>query len=274
VRVEIRTVNNRHFKLSLRLSEGFGSLEPRIDKVVRERIRRGTVQMMMRIDVQASGALAINQDQLTAYYQQIEKVHQRLALETPVQLEGLLALPGVVNEGSDRGDEVEEVWPVAHAALLQAIDTLEEMRKSEGAAMDQDLRANCSFIGDELSLIEARAPLVVENHRDRLMERVNRLLQDHGVKLETNDVIREMGILADRIDIAEETVRLRSHLEQFSVTCSSDESLGRKLEFLIQEMFRETNTIGSKANDAEIAQHVVQIKSAIERLREMIQNIE
>src|SRR5262249_25266571 len=134
--------------------------------------------------------------------------------------------------------------------------------------------ANARTIAAELAQIEARAPLVVEAYRGRLTERLNKLLAEVGSRIEPADVVREVGVFAERSDISEEIVRLKSHLEQFDGILAADESQGRKLEFLTQEMFRETNTIGSKANDAEIARHVIEIKTAIERMREMIQNVE
>jgi uncharacterized protein (TIGR00255 family) len=148
------------------------------------------------------------------------------------------------------------------------------MRAEEGAAMAADLHANCQAITRSLDSVDDRAPLVVEAYGRRLTERLNKLLDQYPVSIDPADVVREVGIFADRSDISEEIVRLRSHLRQFDSTACGEESNGRKLEFLIQEMLRETNTIGSKANDAEIARHVVEIKTAIERMREMIQNVE
>src|SRR5207248_9259785 len=134
-----------------------------------------------------------------------------------------------------------------------------------------DLALNARAIASELTRIEARAPIVVEAYRVRLTDRLNKLLADVGVRAEPADVVREIGIFAERSDISEEIVRLRSHLEQFDTVMGLAESSGRKLEFLIQELFREINTIGSKSTDVEIARHVIEIKTAIERLREMIQ---
>jgi uncharacterized protein (TIGR00255 family) len=148
------------------------------------------------------------------------------------------------------------------------------MRSTEGAAMLAELRRDCQTIADEVEQIRQRAPLVIEAYRDRLLERVNKLLQEHQVRLEAADIVREVAILADRSDIAEELARLRSHLEQFLAIADGPESNGRKLEFLIQELLREANTIGSKANDADISRRVIEIKAAIERMREMVQNVE
>jgi uncharacterized protein (TIGR00255 family) len=140
--------------------------------------------------------------------------------------------------------------------------------------MAADLQRNARTVAVMLQEIERRAPVVVEAYRRRLLERLNTLLADYATSVEPADVVREVGVFADRSDISEEVVRLRSHLEQFESIAGGEESNGRKLEFVIQEMLRETNTIGSKANDAEIAHHVVEIKTALERIREMIQNVE
>ena len=140
--------------------------------------------------------------------------------------------------------------------------------------MARDLRANCEEIRERLAAIQGLAPEVVVAYQDRLTEKLQTLLADHKVSVSPADVVREVGIYADRIDISEEIVRLGSHLDQFLRALEQGGAAGRKLEFLIQEMFRETNTIGSKANNAEIAQHVVEIKTAVERIREMVQNVE
>ena len=148
------------------------------------------------------------------------------------------------------------------------------MRTQEGEAMAADLRANREQIATELTEIERRAPLVAEAYRTRLTDRLQKTLEQYQISLDPADLIKEISIFAERSDISEETVRLRSHLEQFNELLTAQESSGRKLEFLTQEMFRETNTIGSKANDVDISRHVIEIKAAIERIREMIQNVE
>jgi uncharacterized protein (TIGR00255 family) len=148
------------------------------------------------------------------------------------------------------------------------------MRIEEGVAMARDLLANCHTIDQQLQCIESRAPLVVAAYRERLAEKMNNLLAGHAGTIGEPDLAREVGLFAERCDIAEETVRLRSHLRQFQSTMDARESSGRKLDFIIQEMFREANTISSKANDAEISAWVVEIKTLIERMREMVQNVE
>jgi uncharacterized protein (TIGR00255 family) len=185
-----------------------------------------------------------------------------------------LALPGVVHEPTADIEEIEAEWPQIERVVNEALAHLAQMRIDEGRSMAADLVANARQIATELAQIETRAPLVVEAYRSRLTDKLNKLLAEVGGRIEPSDVVREVGVFAERSDISEEIVRLKSHLEQFDGIMASDESQGRKLEFLIQEMFRETNTIGSKANDAEIARHVIEMKTAIERMREMIQNVE
>jgi uncharacterized protein (TIGR00255 family) len=273
--VEVRTINNRYFKLTLKCGEGYSLLEPEIEGVVRQQIRRGTVQVSLRVDrVRGSEDYQLNQAVLSNYRRQIEQLSERWQLGELVPLAQLLMLPGVVIENPTSPAEAEEEWPLVREALVAAMENLAHMRKEEGRAMAADLRANCRTVAGELTQIEERAPLVVEAYRARLVERLQAMLAEFAVTLDPADLIKEVGLFAERSDISEEIVRLRSHLEQFDSIMELPESSGRKLEFLTQEMFRETNTIGSKANDVQIARHVIEIKASIERIREMIQNVE
>ncbi len=275
VAVEVRTINSRYFKLSVRASEGYGALEAQIEGAVRQRVRRGTIQVNLRIErARSPEDYRINSEVLERYRQQIESLGQHWNLAGGVSLESMLALPGVVEEATSVTPDATEDWPVIAQTLDQALQHLATMRTDEGRAMAADLRANCQTIAQCLGRIEQRAPLVVQAYRQRLQERLDVALADHEIQLQPADLIREVSVFADRADISEEIVRLRSHLEQFDTTMDTSESCGRKLEFLSQEMFRETNTIGSKANDVEIAKEVIEIKAAIERIREMIQNVE
>jgi uncharacterized protein (TIGR00255 family) len=276
VSVELRTVNSRYLKLSTRVTEGYGSVEPLIESIVRGRIRRGTVQVWVRVSrVRSPEDFRINQQVLSRYRQQIEAVRREWQMpDHSVVLERLLELPGVVEEVEPTSSAAAGDWPAIREALEAAIDNMERMRLQEGQAMAADLKANCDLTAGCLAEIERRAPLVQESYRARLEERLRKALADFQVTLEPADLLREVSLFGERSDISEEVVRLRSHLEQFGEILASPDGSGRKLEFLTQEMFREANTIGSKANDVEIARHVIEIKAAIERVREMIQNIE
>ncbi|MCB9873726.1 MAG: YicC family protein [Planctomycetaceae bacterium] len=275
VAAEVRTVNSRYFKLALRTSEGYGPLEPKIEEVVRRYVRRGTVQLDLRVERQAAADdFRLNETALASYQRQLTEVARKLKLDSQVTLESLLALPGVVDERVSRNVDTDAEWPVVERTLVQALEGLTKMRTEEGTAMATDMAAQCQSIGQALDSVAQRAPLVTEGYRDRLTERMNKLLAEFEVRVEASDVIREVGLFSERSDISEEVVRLRHHLEQFDAIMGLDESSGRKLEFITQEMFRESNTIGSKANDGEIGRHVIDIKAAIERIREMIQNVE
>ena len=275
VGVEVRTVNNRYLKFSFRATEGYQSLEPQVESLVRQHVRRGTIQVSLLIDREPTAEdYRLNEVVLKGYLVQLEHLVGKAARDTAVPIASLLALPGVVREPTAGLELIESQWPLIESVLAEALTNLDKMRADEGRSMAADLAANARAIAAELAVVERRAPQVVDAYRSRLSDRLNKLLGELGVQIQPADIVREVGIFAERSDIAEEIVRLRSHLEQFDTVMATDESSGRKLEFLTQEMFRETNTIGSKANDAEIARHVIEMKSAIERMREMIQNVE
>jgi len=275
VAVEVRCINSRYVKISTRMTEGFAVLEARVESAVRKRVRRGTIQVNVRVDrLHAPDDYRVNAEVLKAYRSQLEAVARLLGSEETVRLESLLMLPGVVSEDADHDADAEQHWPAIEQTLSTALTQLDRMRSEEGRAMAADLRANCLAASASLAEVERRAPLVIENYRERLRERLSKSLAGHGVSIDVSELLREVSLFAARSDISEEMVRLRSHLEQFLATMEEPESSGRKLEFLTQEMVRESNTIGSKANDVEIARYVIEIKTAIERIREMIQNVE
>jgi uncharacterized protein (TIGR00255 family) len=276
VAVEVRTINNRFFKLTVRASEGYASLDALVEAIVRDAIHRGTIQVNIRVDRRRSpDDFKIDANVLEGYRRQLVELARKWQCKnTEPALEALLPLPGVVDDSSGVAIDATADWPVIESTLKAALQNLGRMRADEGRAMAADLSQNCRAVAECLERIERRAPLVVEDYRNRLLERLKRTLGDLGVHLDPGDVIREVGLFTDRSDISEEIVRLRSHLDQFQETINLPESSGRKLDFLTQEMFRETNTIGSKANDVEIARHVIEIKTTVERIREMIQNIE
>jgi uncharacterized protein (TIGR00255 family) len=274
VAAEVRTINSRYFKLVVRCGESYSAFEPLVESLVREHIKRGTVQVTMRIDRAGASEFQLRPDVLGGYVQQLEQLSKKWKLERSVAIEALLALPGVVDSDARHPVDVAAEWPLARDTLLEAMERMAQMRADEGRAMAVDLAANAAAIAKELDAIETRSPQVADGYRARLTERITKTLAEYEITLQPGDLIREISIYAERSDISEEIVRLRSHLEQFAATLELAESAGRKLEFLTQEMFRETNTIGSKANDVEISRHVIEIKAAIERIREMIQNVE
>ena len=191
----------------------------------------------------------------------------------PKSVDGLLGLPGLLVDEPADSAAVERLWPLVSRAVDAALDRYDQMRRAEGAALAADMRATCGEISRLAGGIRDRVPEVVAAHRDRLRERVTRLLEDRSATVSEADVAREVALLADRTDVAEELVRLASHVEQFD-RLLDEESPGRALDFLAQEMAREANTVASKSLDVGIAHAVVEIKTRIERLREQAQNIE
>jgi len=275
VAVEVRAINSRFFKLTVRATEGYAALEPHIEEVARKLIRRGTVQVNLRVErLHSCQDYLINADVLNGYREQLQAISRKWGEKADFALESLLPLPGVIDDRTAALFRPENDWPAISEVLAAALQNLSEMRIREGQAMADDLATNCRAIGTGVEEIERRAPLVLDAYRARLEERINKVLAEHRVTLDPGDLIREVSLVAERGDIAEELVRLKSHLDQFETIVRLPESSGRKLEFLTQELFREVNTIGSKSSDVEIAKQVIEIKTAIERIREMIQNIE
>lgn len=275
VAVEVRSVNNRYLKISTKLPDSYAPLEHQIEKLLRQSISRGTVSVAVRINrAGTEERYILDRDVLENYWRQLTDSAEAIHLAAPSDLSSLLQLPGVVVEDDLRVSDAAADWPVIREALEEAIGKLREFRASEGRSMEQDLRTNCDLIAGQLSRIAELAPQVVTSYRDRLHERVRELLSELDVGVDSSDLIRDVSIFADRCDINEEITRLRSHLEQFETFLNEETSLGRKLEFLSQEMFREINTIGSKANNVEIAHSVVEMKAAVEKVREVLQNVE
>ncbi|MGC8643638.1 MAG: YicC/YloC family endoribonuclease [Isosphaeraceae bacterium] len=276
IQVEVRTVNNRHLKMSARISEPYAALETELERLVREKVRRGAVQINLRIDrPRRAEDYRLNTVALASYRDQIRQLDpDGPSAHNDLNLGALLALPGVVEELRPADSDSHEDWPEIARVVGEALERLETARAQEGRVMAEELQALGRSIDDYLGVIAARGPLVVQSYQSRLVERVSALVQDQGVTVEPKDLIREVAILADRCDISEEIVRMRAHLLQYQQILGERESAGRKLEFVVQEMAREVNTIGSKASDVEISHNVVEIKGLLEKIRELIQNVE
>jgi uncharacterized protein (TIGR00255 family) len=278
VGVELRAVNNRFLKVTLRAAEPYNLLEPEFEKVIRRTIRRGTIQVHFRCQKQyAPQDFQVNTVALRAYLSHLMPVCQQTNLPESAAaalLSGVLALPGVVPEPAGSSFHLEDEWPVIAAVLDQALGKLQNMRREEGKAMAGELLQLRDHMRSELDQVRARLPSVAIAYRDRMLERVRALLGELDVRIDRNDLIKEVSVFADRADVTEEVVRLSSHLDQFQEILQEPESPGRKLDFLTQEMLRETNTLGSKAGDIEISRHVFEVKGTLEKIRELVQNVE
>jgi uncharacterized protein (TIGR00255 family) len=275
IAVEVRTINSRHFKLSYRASDGYAALEPEVEAATREVIRRGTIQMNLRVERSSvADDYRINTDVLDNYRRQLEQYAAGNKLKVSVDPQAYLTLPGVIIEKSRSAEDPHEDWPTIEPVVKEALAAMSKMRAEEGVALAADLAHNGRQILEHLDAITRRTPEVTQSYQTRLTTRVQQALSELNVTVEPADLLRELALFADRSDISEEIVRLRSHLQQYEAALMLPESSGRKLEFIAQEMGREINTIGSKANDAEISHLVVEIKTALERIREQIQNVE
>ncbi|WP_166820120.1 YicC/YloC family endoribonuclease [Thalassoroseus pseudoceratinae] len=272
---EVRTVNNRYLKVMVRCSDGYSTLEPRIEKLVRETVSRGTVNVSLRVDsLRKRDRFRVSREMLEDYTQQLESISVESRLAAPTEMFQLLSLPGVIQESESETGNPEEDWPEIEAVLREAIERLHDFRVTEGRSMQEELVLNLGQVEEQLVRVIDLTPEVVVGLRDRLLERVRELLENTDVSVDASDVIREISIYTERADINEETTRLRSHLEQFRNYLAAEQSNGRKLDFLTQEMFREINTIGSKANNVSIAHCVVEMKAVVEKIREILQNVE
>ena len=276
ITVEVRAVNNRFLKIQTRVSEAILGLEPQIESVVKQALRRGSLQ----IGVFLSGKIAISdyclqEAVLEAYFHQCTALAAKLGAASGVTVAGLLQLPGVVSENGGRLSEVDEDLATAVlATVTDALGCLNRMRLAEGRSMGSELVQQLVKLRELTGLIEQRAPKVIEDYKQRLHGRLAQSLAEIGGQIQETDLVREILVMADKADVREEVVRLRSHFLQFQSLLDDPCSQGRKLDFLIQEIFREVNTIGSKAGDAEITQRVVDMKSIIEQMRELVQNVE
>lgn len=273
VRVEVRSVNHRFLQVKLRLGGEFADLEPQIDALVRKRCARGAVTVATQV-VRTPGASGLLVDEQVAarYVRELRTLAGRLEVSDDLGLAALAQLPGVVAATSDpkrHRREAKLVLEVVDAAL----ERLSEMRRTEGRNLERELRKHLLAITRLRARIEKRMPSVVRQHHLALRKRVAELL-DRATVVPAADLARELAVLADRMDVSEELARLDSHLSQLDSLLERGGEAGRRLDFLVQELFRETNTIGSKCNDAKVAHAVVELKTHIERIREQVQNVE
>lgn len=276
--VELRSLNNKYFKATIRLPEPISGLEAELETRLRRVFNRGSVTLTVKIKLSdAHAASRVNDAALLTYLNHLETIHNKISdRAVHIDLTQLLALPGVLQPSADDEQLVEEARPVLFRLLDEAAKRLTAMRVREGQAIAADLLRQRDVMRDRLEHIRARAPLVIDEYHQKLRARIDQLMARAELRVNETDLIREVAIFADRADISEELSRLAGHLEQFEriVDDPNDEPAGRTLDFVAQEMLREANTVGSKSNDATISRAVVELKSAIDRIKEQVQNVE
>jgi uncharacterized protein (TIGR00255 family) len=272
--VEVRSLNSKYFKALIRLPDEFQGLEAEFESALRRRLNRGTVTLTGKCtDVSAGAALEVNVKAIERYIEQLRRSPLMAGLN--IDVGSLLALPGVLQPPADEEIRIARARAAFTPLLEKACDGLLAMRAVEGQGLRDDLRRQREVIGERLGAIEARAPGVVAEYEARLKARIDSMLQAAGLRLDPVEAIREIAMYAERTDIAEEISRLRGHLEQFDeLLRANDRPVGRTLDFLAQEMLREANTIASKSPDSGISKASVEIKGAIDRIKEQVQNVE
>lgn len=271
--VEIRTVNHRYSDISIRISKAYSYLESKIREELGKKIIRGKVDVNVWIDDYGTRGRTVLLDEGLAdlYMNSLKKLKQRYVINEEVSLSLISRFPDVLRVKKEEDDE-DVVWSELKQALTQSVDALIVMREKEGAQLKNDILEKTGILNTYVYQIESRAPLVVNEFRNRLHNRIKDILGD--TKVDEGRLEVEVALFADRCSIEEEITRLKSHIKQLDHSLEGSQAVGRKLDFLVQEMNREVNTIGSKANDLEITKVVVEAKSEIEKVREQIQNIE
>ncbi len=273
--VEVRSLNNKYLKAVIRLPESLQSLEPELESVLRHRLGRGTVTLTASIsDQSASAAMEINHDALQKYVDQLEKAPAFAQGKVRLDLAALLTLPGVLQPPSDEEERLHKTREVLVSLAEEACGVLIERRAREGLSLARELESQLDLMSDRLEKIHERAPDVVADYERRLKARVEVLLQDAEMTTDPSDLIREIAVYAEKTDIHEEVTRLREHIRHFRDLIASEVPVGRTLDFLSQELLREANTMASKSPNAELARLIVEIKGAIDRVKEQVQNVE
>lgn len=270
--VEIKSVNHRFFDFSARITHGYGFLEEKLKTSLQNTISRGKIDIFVSIDsLNNDNKILVNHSIAQGYLAALRELQQRYGLQDDISVTSLARYPDIFTVRKAAEDE-NEIWSAVEMVLKGALESFLAMRKAEGARMKEDVVLHGKNVLALVERVEERSPQTVEEYRARLQERLKQLLGEADLDLQR--VMNEAAVYADKVSVAEETVRIRSHIAQFFKMIESGGAVGRKLDFIVQEMNREANTIGSKCVDAEIAHMVVDIKAELEKIREQIQNIE
>ena len=273
ITVEIKSVNHRYFEFSSRVPRSFGFLEEKLKSYFMGRLTRGKMECYVSLETveEPDTIVSLNHPLIKGYLAAYEELEKTYGLENNIKVSDISRIPDAFSLRKEAADE-DRIWAAVEAVAAEALAGFVAMREKEGERLKADVASRLDIILENVAFIEERSPETVKEYNEKLVARLNELLED--AHIDEQRLLTEAAIFADKIAVAEETVRLRSHISQMRSFLEADEAIGKKMDFLIQEMNRETNTIGSKASDAEIAQHVVDLKSEIEKLREQIQNVE
>lgn len=273
VTVEIKSVNHRYFEFSARVPREYGFLEEKLKKYCNSLITRGKVECYVSVEDLEEREMEVNVNETLAagYVKALKELSERFGLKDDISAVTLSRYPDVITLHKASEDE-ERIWNAVKTVAETAVSKFIEMRETEGSKLRRDILSRADYIIECVEFIEGRSPETVREYNEKLKQRMKELLGDAAV--DEQRLLNEAAIYADKIAVDEETVRLRSHISQLREFMNSSEAIGRKLDFLVQEINREANTIGSKAQDVDIAKKVIAIKAEVEKIREQVQNIE
>ena len=272
--IELKSINHRYMDINIRLPRIFTYLEDNIRQVIKRYIKRGRIEVFINYknldgkDIQVTADIPLIQQYINA----LDEIHDTFKVEKNIDVTTIAKLPDVFKVDKKEEDE-EKVWTFLEKALIIALEDLVKMRQIEGDKLREDLVKRIEIIGDLMDKVEQKSPKVVLEYKERLKKRIKDIM-DEGIDIDEEKIAMEVALFADKSNITEEIIRFNSHIIQFKSSIMEDDAIGRKLDFIIQEMNREVNTIGSKSNDLVISNLVVEIKSELEKIREQVQNIE
>ncbi len=273
ITVEVKSVNHRYFEFSSRLPRSYGFLDEKLKSFFMGKLTRGKMECYVQIETveEPDTIISVNHPLVKGYLDAYKELAETYGLENNIKVSDISRVSDIFSIRKQAADE-DKIWAAVQTVAEEALNGFVEMREREGSRLRDDVLSRLEIILDNVSFIEERSPETVKEYNEKLLGRLRELLAD--THIDEQRILTEAAIFADKIAVAEETVRLRSHISQMRTFLDSDEAVGKKMDFLIQEFNREANTIGSKAQDVEIARRVVAVKAEIEKIREQIQNIE
>lgn len=273
ITVEIKSVNHRYFEFSSRLPRNYGFLDEKLKSFFMGKLTRGKMECFVSVETfeEPDTIVALNHPLIKGYLAAYEELAETYGIENNIKASDISRVPDVFTLRKQAADE-DKIWAAVSVVAAQALDGFIAMRTREGERLRADVLSRLDTILENVAFIEKRSPETVKEYNEKLLARLREMLAD--THIDEQRILTEAAIFADKIAVAEETVRLRSHISQLGTFLDSDEAVGKKMDFLVQELNREANTIGSKAQDVEIARRVVAVKAEIEKIREQIQNIE
>ncbi len=272
VSVEIKSLNGKYLEINCRLSKSIQTKENEIREIIRKYINRGTVSININVETDLSkNSFKLNTDAAKLIYNQLENLRKDIKIKEPIKITDLMSLSSYFLE-NENNENLDKQFAIVKKVLNNALRNLDQMRKKEGQALLKDINNRMKFISEVIEKIEKLGIQRIPQEREKLKQKLAQFFENE--EYDEQRLQMEILLMADKLDITEEIIRLRSHIKYYYEIIKNDENPGRKINFLLQEINREINTIGSKANDAQISQYVVNLKEELERIREQIQNIE